>query len=111
MQQRSEDAVARLCALGERGQASGGMMLTLHALCQWIDLLLSEGREAQAARLLPMALGAARGGVVQPFQRLLELHPSWLREQLLHSQPARSRPNCWGACPNLRCPQAAPLRP
>ncbi|MDI9778080.1 LuxR C-terminal-related transcriptional regulator [Pseudomonas putida] len=87
VQQRSEDAVARLCALVERGQASGGMMLTLHALCQWIDLLLSEGREAQAVRLLPMALGAARGGVVQPFQRLLELHPGWLREQLL-AQPA-----------------------
>ncbi|MFJ4441805.1 LuxR C-terminal-related transcriptional regulator [Pseudomonas sp. NPDC089422] len=87
VQQRSEDAVARLCALAERGQASGGMMLTLHALSQWVDLLLSEGREAQAAQLFPMALSAARGGVVQPFQRLIDLHPSWLREQLL-AQPA-----------------------
>ncbi|WP_060512456.1 LuxR C-terminal-related transcriptional regulator [Pseudomonas sp. NBRC 111124] len=87
VQQRSEEAVARLCALSERGQASGGMMLTLHALSQWVDLLLSEGREAQAAQLLPMALSAAQGGVLQPFQRLIELHPAWLREQLL-AQPA-----------------------
>lgn len=87
VQQRSEDAVARLCALAERGRATGCMMLTLHALSQWVDLLLSEGREAQAAQLLPAALNAARGGVVQPFQRLIELHPAWLREQLL-AQPA-----------------------
>ncbi|HDS1680939.1 TPA: helix-turn-helix transcriptional regulator [Pseudomonas putida] len=87
VQQRSEDALARLSALAERGQASGGMMLTLHALSQWVDLLLSEGRDAQAAQLLPMALSAARGGVLQPFQRLIESHPAWLREQLL-AQPA-----------------------
>lgn len=87
VQQRSEDAASRLCALAERGQANGSMMLTLHALSQWVDLLLGEGREAQAAQLLPMALNAARGGVVQPFQRLIESHPAWLREQLL-AQPA-----------------------
>lgn len=87
VQQRREDAVARLRSLAERGQASGSMMLSLHALSQWADLLLSQGAEAQAAQLLPMALSAARGGVMQPFQRLIEQHPVWLREQLL-AQPA-----------------------
>ncbi|WP_145191829.1 LuxR C-terminal-related transcriptional regulator [Pseudomonas sp. URMO17WK12:I11] len=86
VQQRRGDAAARLGALVERGQASGGLMLTVHALCQWAELLLAEGQPAQAAHLLPKALSAARGGVVQPFQRLIELHPGWLREQLL-AQP------------------------
>ena len=104
VQQRSDDAVARLCALAERGQASGGMMLTLHALCQWIDLLLSEGREAQAARLLPRALSAARGGVVQPFQRLLELHPGWLREQLLAQPACQAQAELLGRLPEPAVP-------
>ncbi|MFJ4348357.1 LuxR C-terminal-related transcriptional regulator [Pseudomonas sp. NPDC089401] len=87
VQGRREAAVARLRHLAERGQASGGLMLSVHALCQWIALALAEGGEAQAAELLPKALEAARGGVLQPFQQLLDLHPLWLREQLL-AQPA-----------------------
>jgi len=88
VQGRTDEAVVRLRDLVERGQASGGMLLALSASCQWIDLSLVQGREAEAAELLPMALAAAQGGVVLPFQRLIELHPLWLREQLL------ARPAC-----------------
>jgi LuxR family transcriptional regulator, maltose regulon positive regulatory protein len=108
VQQRSEDAVARLCALVERGQASGGMMLTLHALSQWVDLLLSEGREAQAAQLLPKALNAARGGVVQPFQRLIELHPGWLREQLLAQPACQAQAELLARLPEPAVPTGSP---
>ena len=45
-------------------------------------MLLGEGREEQAAQLLPRLLEAAQGGVLQPFQPLLEQHPQWLHEQL-----------------------------
>ncbi|MFJ4154871.1 LuxR C-terminal-related transcriptional regulator [Pseudomonas sp. NPDC089752] len=83
IQGRSDDAVTRLRGLVERGQASGGMMLSLSALCQWVVLCLEQGREAQAVELLPMALAAAQGGVMQPFQQLIERHPLWLREHLL----------------------------
>ncbi|BBH44350.1 LuxR C-terminal-related transcriptional regulator [Pseudomonas sp. KU43P] len=83
---RSGEAERRLRGLVERGQASGGMLLTLSAACQWMALLLAEGRETEAAEHLPVAVAAAQGGVVLPFQRLIEFHPHWLREQLL-SQP------------------------
>lgn len=63
-------------------------MLVVNALCQWMALLLVEGQEQEAAALLPQALEAARGGVLQPFQRLLEQQPHWLREQLV------ARPAC-----------------
>lgn len=85
---RPQEAAERLRALVERGQASGGMMLVVNALCQWMSLLLAEGQEQEAAALLPQALEAARGGVLQPFQRLLEQQPHWLREQLA------TRPAC-----------------
>jgi len=82
IQLRGDDAVQRLASLVERGQASGGMLLTVSALCQWLSLLLDEGREGQAAQLLPSLLASAHGGVLQPFQPLLEKHPHWLSEQL-----------------------------
>ena len=85
---RPQEAVERLRALVARGQASGGMMLVVNALCQWMALLLVEGQEQEATALLPQALEAARGGVLQPFQRLLEQQPHWLREQLA------ARPAC-----------------
>ena len=83
IQGRTDEAARRLHGLVEQGQASGGMMLALNALCQWIALALEQGKEAHAAELLPAAMAAAQGGVLQPFQRLVELHPLWLREQLL----------------------------
>ncbi|MDF9618696.1 LuxR C-terminal-related transcriptional regulator [Pseudomonas entomophila] len=79
---RPREAEARLRTLVERGQASGGMTLVVSALCQLIGLLLGEGREPEAGRLLPLALEAAQGGALQAFQRLLEDQPTWLREQL-----------------------------
>ncbi|MFG0629953.1 LuxR C-terminal-related transcriptional regulator [Pseudomonas sp. xss_2] len=79
---RPEDAAARLRGLVERGQASGGHMLLVSALCQWIALLLAQGRDQQAVSLLPKALEAAQGGALQPFQKLIEAHPHWLREHL-----------------------------
>jgi LuxR family maltose regulon positive regulatory protein len=82
IQLRTEASVQRLSGLVERGVASGGMLLAVSALCQWLALLLAEGRDAQAAGLLPKALEAAQGGVLQPFQPLLEKHPQWLHEQL-----------------------------
>ena len=79
---RPQEAAGRLRALVVRGEGSGGMMLVVCALCHWMVQLLAEGQEQEAAALLPKALKAAQGGVLQPFQRLLEAHPLWLREQL-----------------------------
>ncbi len=81
-QGRLAEAGSRLQALVEHGQASGGLMLSVSALCQWMDLLLANDHDAQARGLLPLALDAARGGALQPFQRLIEEHPHWLRDQL-----------------------------
>ncbi|WP_442109702.1 LuxR C-terminal-related transcriptional regulator [Pseudomonas sp. NUPR-001] len=77
----------RLQALVERGQASGGQLLCVTALCQWMGLLLANNNDSQARDLLGLALEAGRGGSLQAFQRLLQEHPQWLREQLL-IQPA-----------------------
>lgn len=79
---RSQEATGRLRALVARGQGNGGMMLVVCGLCHWMAQLLDEGRVQEAEALLPQALEAAQGGVLQPFQRLLEAHPCWLREQL-----------------------------
>ena len=106
IQGRSEDAVVRLRGLVERGQGSGGMMLTLSALCQWIALLLEQGREAQATELLPATLSAAQGGVMQPFQRLIEQHPLWLREQLLARPPCKVQADLLARLPELVAPSS-----
>ncbi|MBF8720734.1 LuxR C-terminal-related transcriptional regulator [Pseudomonas guariconensis] len=79
---RSQETTGRLRALVARGQGNGGMMLVVCGLCHWMAQLLDEGRVQEAEALLPQALEAAQGGVLQPFQRLLEAHPCWLREQL-----------------------------
>lgn len=81
--ERPNDAETRLCALVERGQASGGMTLLVSAQCQRVSLLLAQGRESEAAKCLSAALEAAQGGALQAFQRLMEEQPQWLREQLL----------------------------
>ncbi|MGH8465508.1 MAG: response regulator transcription factor, partial [Pseudomonas sp.] len=86
-QGRLEQAGERLQALVARGQANGGHLLCVTALCPWIELLLANHHDAQARDLLVLSLEAARGGALQPFQRLLKLHPLWLRDQLL-AQPA-----------------------
>ncbi|PAV93457.1 hypothetical protein WR25_00949 [Diploscapter pachys] len=58
------------------------MTLMVSAQCQLIALLLAQGREPEAAKLLAQALEAAQGGALQAFQRLIEEQPQWLREQL-----------------------------
>ena len=98
--------MVRLRGLVERGQGSGGMMLTLSALCQWIALLLEQGREAQATELLPATLSAAQGGVMQPFQRLIEQHPLWLREQLLARPPCKVQADLLARLPELVAPSS-----
>ncbi|MGB9090326.1 MAG: LuxR C-terminal-related transcriptional regulator [Pseudomonas farsensis] len=79
---RTADAEARLHGLAVRGQGSGGLALAVCGLCQLVSLLLAQGREQQASECLMQALDAAQGGVLQAFQRLIEDHPQWLREQL-----------------------------
>ncbi|KIU43699.1 LuxR family transcriptional regulator [Pseudomonas putida] len=86
-QGRTAQAAQRLQALTEHGRSNGGQLLGTTALCQHIGLLLASGASEAAVVLLPQALEAAQGGVLQPFQRLLEDHPEWIREQLL-AQPA-----------------------
>ncbi|WP_236237863.1 LuxR C-terminal-related transcriptional regulator [Pseudomonas faucium] len=106
VQGRSDEAEVRLCALVERGQATGGMLLALSAACQWMLLLLADGREGEAAGQLPMVLAAARGGVLLPFQRLIELHPAWLREQLLAQPPCQVQAKLLAHLPELAMPVA-----
>ncbi|PPS61298.1 LuxR C-terminal-related transcriptional regulator [Pseudomonas sp. BRM28] len=86
-QGRTAQAAQRLQALAEHGRSNGGQLLGTTAVCQHIGLLLASGAAEAAVVLLPQALEAAQGGVLQPFQRLLEDHPEWIREQLL-AQPA-----------------------
>ncbi|QXH50751.1 LuxR C-terminal-related transcriptional regulator [Pseudomonas fakonensis] len=85
--ERPADAEARLDALAARGQASGGMALAICAMCQSVGLLLAQGRESDAVKLLAQAVEAAQGGALQAFQRLIEIHPQWLREQLAVCAP------------------------
>ncbi|MFJ4053297.1 LuxR C-terminal-related transcriptional regulator [Pseudomonas sp. NPDC089743] len=106
IQGRSEDAAARLRGLVERGQVSGGMMLTLSALCQLMALSLEQGAEAQAAERLPVALAAAQGGVMQPFQWLIEQHPLWLREQLLARPACKVQVELLARLPELAAPSS-----
>ncbi|MCI0914531.1 LuxR C-terminal-related transcriptional regulator [Pseudomonas putida] len=106
IQGRSEDAAGRLRGLVERGQVSGGMMLTLSALCQWMALSLEQGAEAQAAERLPVALAAAQGGVMQPFQWLIEQHPLWLREQLLARPACKVQVELLARLPELAAPSS-----
>ncbi|MFF3701772.1 MULTISPECIES: LuxR C-terminal-related transcriptional regulator [Pseudomonas] len=86
-QGRTAQAAQRLQALTEHGRSNGGQLLGTTAVCQHIGLLLASGAAEAAVVLLPQALEVAQGGVLQPFQRLLEDHPEWMREQLL-AQPA-----------------------
>jgi LuxR family maltose regulon positive regulatory protein len=57
-------------------------MIALMALTQQTQLLLEGGQETKARPILARALEAGAGGALQPFQRLLDAHPDWMREQL-----------------------------
>ncbi|WP_433737074.1 LuxR C-terminal-related transcriptional regulator [Pseudomonas putida] len=78
-------AEGRLNALLEHGQQTGRQMLSALALTQKVSLLLGNGREPEARKMLSQALDAAAGGVLQPFEGLLAEHPDWLRAQLQNS--------------------------
>jgi LuxR family maltose regulon positive regulatory protein len=75
-------ALRRLEDLAQQALGSGRQMIALMALTQQAQVLLACGQEAKARPVLARALEAGAGGALQPFQRLLEDHPDWLREQL-----------------------------
>ncbi len=77
-----EAALQRLEELAQHAHHSGRQMIALLALTQLAQLLLLGGQEAKARPVLARALGAGAGGALQPFQRLLDGHPDWMREQL-----------------------------
>jgi len=81
-------AEGRLNVLHENGQQTGRQLLSVMALTQKVALLLADGREPEARKALSLALEAAAGGVVQPFDALVSQHPDWLRGQLVTSPPA-----------------------
>ncbi|TWR74519.1 MULTISPECIES: LuxR C-terminal-related transcriptional regulator [Pseudomonas] len=75
-------ALERLEALAQQAHDSGRQMIALMALTQQAQLLLECGQEARARPVLAQAFEAGAGGALQPFQRLLDGHPDWMREQL-----------------------------
>ncbi|MFL9672107.1 LuxR C-terminal-related transcriptional regulator [Pseudomonas sp. NFACC42-2] len=75
-------ALERLDALAQQAHDSGRQMIALMALTQQAQLLLECGQEARARPVLAQAFEAGAGGALQPFQRLLDGHPDWMREQL-----------------------------
>ncbi|MBX9407058.1 LuxR C-terminal-related transcriptional regulator [Pseudomonas baetica] len=76
-------AEGRLNVLHENGQQTGRQLLSVMALTQKVALLLGDGREPEARKTLALALDAAGGGVLQPFDALVKEHSDWLRGQLL----------------------------
>ncbi|MDB5997143.1 MAG: helix-turn-helix transcriptional regulator [Pseudomonas sp.] len=75
-------AEGRLNALLEHGQQTGRQLLSVMALTQKTELLLAHNREPEARQAFAQSLDAASGGVLQPFDVLLNKYPDWLREQL-----------------------------
>ncbi|KAF6692194.1 helix-turn-helix transcriptional regulator [Pseudomonas sp. EKM23D] len=75
-------ALQRLEELAQEAHDSGRQMIALMALTQQAQLLLEGGQETKARPILARALEAGAGGALQPFQRLLDTHPDWMREQL-----------------------------
>ena len=75
-------ALQRLEELAQQAHNSGRQMIALMALTQQVQLLLACGQQDQARQVLARALEAGAGGALQPFQRLLESYPDWMREQL-----------------------------
>ena len=77
-----DSALQRLEALAQQAHDSGRQMIALMALVQQVQLLLDNSQEAKARPVFARALEAGSGGALQPFQRLLEGYPQWMREQL-----------------------------
>ena len=78
-------AEGRLNALLENGQQTGRQMLSVMALTQKIDTVAGARPRARGpARPWPRPWKRPAGGVLQPFDGLLNEYPDWLREQLQH---------------------------
>lgn len=75
-------AEGRLNTLLEHGQQTGRQLLSVMALTQKTELLLAHNREPEARQAFAQSLDSASGGVLQPFDGLLNKYPDWLREQL-----------------------------
>jgi len=76
-------AELRLRALLLRVEEAGAHLLGSIVQVHLLQVLLAQGREAQALEVLGRCLDGAAGGALLPFRELLEQRPQWLREQLL----------------------------
>jgi LuxR family maltose regulon positive regulatory protein len=81
-------AEGRLNVLLENGQQTGRQLLCVMALTQKVALLLANNREPEARKTLVQATDAASGGVLQPFDVLVNEHADWLRGQLMATAPS-----------------------
>ncbi|MFV3303794.1 LuxR C-terminal-related transcriptional regulator [Pseudomonas sp. NY15181] len=79
---RCEAAEARLRAVASGALEIGAHLQARLAQGQLVALLLQEGREREAERMLEDCLGALAVGLVIPLHETLQQHPDWLREQL-----------------------------
>lgn len=83
-------------------------MIALMALTQQAQLLLESAQEAKARSVLVQALEAGAGGALQPFQRLLEGHPGWMREQLGKDAQGLLNQSLLVLLPTVVTPEVAP---
>ena len=83
-------------------------MIALMALTQQAQLLLECGQEAKARTVLARALEAGAGGALQPFQRLLEGYPDWMREQLGKEAQGLLNQSLLALLPQARVVEASP---
>ncbi|WP_122666301.1 LuxR C-terminal-related transcriptional regulator [Pseudomonas viridiflava] len=81
----------RLKLLENNARRVDGQLLNLTAVIQQMLLLIGTRDETKARALLDQSLRAATGGALLPFHDLIERHPGWLRDQLLHSAPCAAR--------------------
>ncbi|WP_226457712.1 LuxR C-terminal-related transcriptional regulator [Pseudomonas sp. AF03-9] len=103
-------ALQRLEELAQQARNSGRQMIALMALTQLAQLLLDGGHEAKARAVVAQALEAGAGGALQPFQRLLENHPDWMREQLGQDAHGLLNQSLLALLPAIVVVEAAPLQ-
>ena len=96
---QSESALRRLDALARQAEGKGQQMIAVMALNQHVLLLLDDGQAMSARPLFARALQMASGGALQPFQRLLERYPDWVREQLGQAPNDLMRQSLWALLP------------
>ncbi|GGL30947.1 LuxR family transcriptional regulator [Pseudomonas brenneri] len=96
---QSESALRRLDALARQAEDKGQQMIAVMALNQHVLLLLDDGQAASARPVFARARQMASGGALQPFQRLLERYPDWVREQLGQAPSDLLRQSLWALLP------------